>query len=169
MKHLIFILLCFGIFAETGCRYSNNYDKVNVNNEFTISVPSWMSEQHDLDEGAPFQYANRFRNFYAIGSAEADSLQKQDLSKIVSHHLQIIESALKNPVITDSTDVTIGGLKGVRVEIYGKMNEENIYFNELVLKGKNKFYHVSVWTRGEDRKLLYKEDANNILASFREL
>ncbi len=169
MKYLLYTLFCFGLFAEVGCKYSNKYEVVNANNEFTVSVPPWMSEQHDLEEGAPFQYANRFRNFYAIGSAENDSLQGQGLSQMVRHHLQVLTQALKNPVITDSTDVTIGGLKGVRVELYGKMNDENIYFSEVVLKGKKKFYHISVWTRGEDRKLRYKDDVNQILNSFTEL
>ena len=70
--------------------------------------------------------------------------------------------------MSDSTEVTIGGLKGTRVEIFGKMSDEPIYFSEVVLEGKNRFYHLSIWTRTADRKLKFKDDIDHILNSFKE-
>ena len=87
----------------------------------------------------------------------------------MSANLSVISKAMAKPVVSDSTEVTIGGLKGARVEIFGKMSGENIYFSEVVLEGKNRFYHLSVWTRNEDRKLKFKEDIDRTLNSFKEL
>ncbi|MBS1612863.1 MAG: hypothetical protein JST49_08590, partial [Bacteroidetes bacterium] len=73
------------------------------------------------------------------------------------------------PVVTDSTSITTGGLTGSRVEVYGKMNDEAIYFTEVLLEGKGKLYHYSIWTRNEKRKLDYKNDINKIVTSFKVL
>lgn len=73
------------------------------------------------------------------------------------------------PVITDSASINVGGLNGSRVEIYGRMSDEAIYFTEVLLEGKGKFYHYSIWTRSEKRKLDYKNDINKIVTSFKVL
>jgi len=163
---LLLALLCCGIFS---CHYSNEYQTVNADNKFTISVPGWMKKTDDLKPGAPFQYSNRFRNFYAIGTADDKVKFNKPTAAVINENLDILRKAMANPVLTDSTGVEIGGLKGIRAEIYGKMNGENIYFSEVVLEGSTQIYHLSIWTRSEDRKLRFKEDINRILSSFKPI
>ena len=49
-------------------------------------------------------------------------------------NLDVLKKAMTKPVVTDSLNVTVGGLSGVRVEIYGNMNGEAIYFSEEVIE-----------------------------------
>ena len=128
-----------------------------------------MKEDETLKEGADFQYNNRFRNFYAIGESTDNAELRRTLAETMHDNIEVIKKSMKNPVVSDSTSITISGLGGLRAEIFGKMNNENIYFSEVLLEGKTKTYHLSIWTRGEDRKLRYKEDINKILNSFREI
>jgi len=123
-----------------------------------------MKKYDDLKQGAPFQYANRYRNIYTVAEAS-----KQELGDLMANTTSLLSKSMKNAVVSDSSSVTINGLPAVRTEVFGKMNEENIYFTELVIQGKKSNYHLSIWTRGEDRKLRYRDDINKIAASFKEL
>jgi hypothetical protein len=158
---LVVLLISFA-----SCHYSNQYHLVDTNNKFTIEVPEWMKRDADLKPGADFQYANRFRNFYAIGETQGNA--GNDLDSLMKFNLNVLRKSLVKPIVSDSTSDTINGLIGVRVEIFGKMSNENIYFSEVLLAGKKHVYHLSVWTRGEDRKLKYKTDIDKILSSFKE-
>jgi hypothetical protein len=128
-----------------------------------------MKEDKSLKEGAPFQYANHFRNMYAIGEATPKGDLKRTTNEIMSDNLSVLKKSLGQPVVTDSVDINNNGTKGVRVEIYGKMNGENIYFSEVLYEGKSSIYHLSIWTRSETRKLRFKEDITKIIASFKEI
>ena len=92
----------------------------------------------------------------------------KNVSSIMGTNLGILSKAMVKPIINDSTAVTIGGLNGARVEISGKMTGEDIYFSEVVLEGKTRFYHLSIWTRNAERKLKFKDDIDHILSSFKE-
>jgi hypothetical protein len=161
-------LVFFLLVALGACKYSKEYQQVKAGDKFTIMVPSWVKEDQTLKPGAEFQYANRFRNFYAIGEAVAKDSSKS-VSSMMSANLAILSKAMVQPVISDSSGVTIDGLNGARVEIFGKMSGEPIYFSEVVLEGKKGFYHLSIWTRTAERKLKFKDDIDHILNSFKEL
>ena len=87
----------------------------------------------------------------------------------LNRNLGALKKSLVKPLVTDSTHVEINGLQGVRTEVLGKLDGENIYFSEVLLDGKTKYYHLSVWVRNEERKLRFKEDINKIIGSFKAL
>lgn len=134
-----------------------------------VSIPSWMKQEETLAPGAPFQYANRFRNFYTVGFVSKKDTAKLDFDLYWKGTLVALKNSLTKPLVTDSIAIEVNGMKGVRAEILGKMDGENIFFSEVMLEGKSKFYHLSVWVRGEERKLRFKEDINRIIGSFKEL
>ncbi len=162
---LLSLVSCLLSFS-TGCRYSKEYQTIDAGNKFTIAVPSWLKKDEKLKPGADFQYANHYRNIYAI--AETADKSKADFATTMNGNLNNLRKAMSNATVSDSVEVTVGGLKGERVEIFGKMNGENIYFSEVLLNGQNNFYHISIWIRSEDRKLKYKEDIDHIINSFKE-
>ncbi len=149
----------------SACKYSGDYQTVNANNKFSIALPSWMKETKDLKPGADLQYANRFRNFYAIG----ETISNTDLQKEMQANIATLRKSMPDAVVSDSLDITAGDLKGVRAEVFGKMSKENIYFSEVLFTGKKGIYHLSIWTRSESRKLHFKEDINKIIATFKEI
>ncbi len=167
----VFVLsvVFFLLSVIASCKYSNEYQTINANNKFSISVPSWMKEEKTLKEGADFQYANHFRNMYAIG----ETINKTDLKRtnpeMMNDNLNTLRKSMTNAVVSDSVYVIAGSLKGTRVEMYGKMSNENIYFSEVIFEGQKNIYHLSIWTRGENRKLHFKEDINKIIGSFKEI
>ena len=170
MKTVFLLSIVYGLTSiVSSCKYSNQYQTINANNKFSIAVPSWMEEAKGLKEGADFQYANRFRNFYAIGETISKADLKRTNAEIIQDNLNVLRKAMTTPTVTDSTEITEANLKGTRVEIYGKMNGENIYFSEVLFDGNKNIYHLSIWTRNADRKLKFKEDINRIINSFKEI
>jgi hypothetical protein len=164
---IVSLFLAFLIAGLGSCKYGNEYHPVITAN-FSISVPDWLKKQDNLKPGAEFQYANRFRNFYAIGETLGADQSKDSLQAIMQQNLAILRKSMKGAVVTDSVNTSVNGLDGARVEIYGKMNDENIYFSELLITGKKHLYHLSIWTRAEERKLRFNKDIDAIFASFKE-
>src|SRR5690606_17406836 len=66
------------ILSIPSCSYSDEFKAVNANNEFSLSIPSWLKKESELKPGAVLQYANRYRNFYLIGETEA--ISERDIS-----------------------------------------------------------------------------------------
>ncbi|MCS6934228.1 MAG: hypothetical protein NZM35_03630 [Chitinophagales bacterium] len=167
MKSLstIFSAILLSLYA---CKYKNEYQQVNAGNQFTLHIPSWLKKDEKLAPGAPFQYANRYRNFYAIGMPVSKS-DSTNFEGFVRTNLERLKATLTNPLVTDSLPVNYSGAKGVRVEIWGKMDNESIYFSEVYLQTSKQYYHLSIWTRGEERKLKFKDDIERILESFKEI
>lgn len=168
MKRIFFLsFLCFGVVLNS-CKYSNEYETVNAGNQFSVEVPSWM-KQEELAPGAVFEYANRYRNLYAVGFSINKDTMKTTSETYWNNTLASLKSTLTQPVVTDSLAIEVNGMKGVRAEIMGFMDEEKIHFSEVLLEGKTKLYHISVWVRNDERKLRFKEDINRIIASIKEL
>ncbi|MBK7147498.1 MAG: hypothetical protein IPH78_01440 [Bacteroidetes bacterium] len=170
MKKIVFAVAVMLLFFAS-CKYSGEYETVAVANKFSVDIPSWLKEDQTLKPGAEFQYANRFRNFYMIG----ESIGKADAARNISSALEgyvthLCDTAImKNALLTDSLTVIANGLNGARAEVFGKMDGETIYFSEVVLEGKKELYHLSIWTRSEERKLHFKGQIDSIIYSFREL
>ncbi len=166
-KPVIALLLFFLMLGVAGCKYPKEYKQVKAGDKFTMMVPPWVKEDKNLKPGAEFQYANRFRNFYTIGTSETKDSSKT-IASLMTANLAILSKSMTKSKVDDSVDVTVNGLKGVRVEFSGKMNDEAIYFSEEEIEGKKGFYHLSVWTRTADRKLKFKNDIDSVLNSFKE-
>lgn len=164
-----FLLFAAGLLLLASCKYSEQYQTVNAGNQFSVGVPSWMKEDKALKPGAVFQYANHYRNFYSIGEVYPRQGLNKTTAELMTDNLNVLRKSLKDGVVTDSVEITSGNLKGTRVEIYGKMSNENIYFSEVIYEGKNNLYHLSIWTRSEDRKLHFKDDIDRILVSVKEI
>jgi len=171
MKKSILILLpvAYCLLLFTSCKYSNESQLINANNKFSIAVPSWMKEDKSLKPGADFQYANHFRNFYAIGETVSKDGLKRAAGEIMNDNLNILRKSMPSGLVSDSTNITSNGVNGIRVEFFGKMSNENIYFSEVIFETQKKIYHLSIWTRGENRKLHFKEEINKIISSFKEI
>jgi len=167
MKKAVFLCSVFCVlFSINSCKYVYKFEIIKVGNDFTLSVPNYLSKVDDLKAGAEFQYANRFRNTYSVIFSEK---KDKDFSSFYKENMKVIKSVLEKPVVSDSSALEIGGAKGVHTELYGKMQGEFIYYSVLTLESANKYYQYCIWTRGEDRKLKYGEDIQKMLLSFQLL
>ena len=165
MKHPVaLVLIALSCLALFSCKYSYKDEIINVNNQFTMTVPDYLSKADNLKPGADFQYSNRFRNMYVVVFSDK---KDKDFQTYYNEQINVIKKVLDKPMINDSLPVEIAGAKGIHTEIAGKMQGEMVYYSVLTLETKDKFYQDCIWTRGEDRKLKYGKDIERILMSFK--
>ncbi len=162
-KSQLLIIALAGLFLFS-CKYTYKDLIINVNNQFTMTVPDYLSKDEKLKPGAEFQYCNHYRNTYAVVFSEPKNKTFQDF---YDQQAVLIKKSLSNPMVNDSAAIEIPGAKGIHTEIAGKMQGEMIYYSILTLETKDKFYQNCIWTRGEDRKLKYGKDIERILMSFK--
>lgn len=165
MKNRIsLLLLALSGLVLYSCKYSYKDETINVKNEYTMTVPNYLSPAENLKPGADFQYSNRFRNMYVVIFSDK---KDKDFPAYYAEQVAVIKKVLDKPVVNDSLPVQLGAAKGIHTEIAGKMQGEMIYYSMLTLETKDKFYQECIWTRGEDRKLKYGKDIERMLLSFK--
>jgi len=165
-RYLLLTTIALSGLILNSCKYKYKDELVTVGNQFSMTVPDYLSKDETLKPGAEFQYCNRFRNTYVVVFSTP---KDRPFEKFYTEQLSIIKKAVDKPLVTDSDVVTLGGAKGVHTEIAGSMSGEMIYYSTLTLETGDKYYQNCIWTRGEDRKLKYGKDLQKILFSFKLL
>lgn len=165
-KYSRLTIIAFASLILYSCKYAYKDELITVNNQFTMSVPDYLSKADNLKPGADFQYSNRFRNMYVVVFSNK---KDKDFQAFYNEQIDVIKKVLDKPTVNDSLPVSIPGAAGVHTEIAGKMQGEMIYYSMQTFETKDKFYQECIWTRSEDRKLKYGKDIQRILSSFKLL
>jgi hypothetical protein len=163
-KYIPLILTALSGFILFSCKYSYKDQVINAKNEFTMTVPDYLSPADNLKPGADFQYSNRYRNMYVVIFSDK---KDKDFQSYYNEQIAVIKKALNKPMMNDSLPVEIPGAKGIHTELAGRMQGEMIYYSIQTLETKDKYYQECIWTRGEDRKLKYGKDIERMLLSFK--
>lgn len=166
MKNSLIILFLTSILL--GCSYPEKPKDVKTE-MFEVSYPGYMKSTDDLFEGADLQYKNAYRNIYSI--VKVSDKKGRSLQDFQKETVAVIKNfqLLEKPVVTDSVYRENDNFKAIDIQIYGIMNNENIYYWHSVFETTDKFYELAVWTRTMDRKQRYGADIEKIVASFKPL
>lgn len=164
MKRIFAIAALVGLLS-TACSYEEGSRDVNIANEFSMAIPHFMDEFPELLEGAPLQYANRFRNLYLVGN----KVEGMSLADLNAQETERLLNVLEDGLVYDQVEVEFGAAKGTRSTIFGKMNNEAIYYLLQTVESPDGVYFQCIWTRAENRWNTYEEQMNQILDSFKEI
>jgi hypothetical protein len=161
----ILTLLIASIFILQSCSYTGEMKEAKTDGLYTISFPDYMKpSKKNLHEDAILQYDNPYRNTYAIIMRDEKKVSFAEYQKDALDLLKNFE-LLRNPLVTDSA--YFENPTAIKVQLYGLMNEENIYYWHNTIESETYYYQVIVWTRSMDRKQRYGADIENIVASFK--
>lgn len=164
IKIFIIALLASGLYS---CAYSDEFNEVNHENKFVISFPDYMESCDDFQ--ADLGYKNSYRNTYAfVKSYDKEGKNLKEFQSQVLHVLKSYE-LLNDPLVTDSVYREDENFKAIDIQLYGVMDEENIYYWHSTFESDGKFYEVVCWTRSMDRKQRYGPDLEKIIAGFKPL
>lgn len=138
---------------------TEDFVKVNVPGEYTISVPKSMQKTTALNSDASLQYQNINQEIYTIIIDEpkqefvdaADELGYEDRSSIDLYRDIQLKRLAQRMNITHQTapkEMIISGLKAVSVEIDAKVDniEEELSYFLTFVEGKEKIYMIMSWT-----------------------
>lgn len=164
MKYTLFSILFFAVFLGA-CTYTGEFKEVQTDGLYTISYPDYMKpSKQTLHENAILEYNNRYRNIYSVvvrDEKELDFLdyQQKNIGDLKNYDL------LLNPLVTDS--VFAENPTSILIELYGIMDEENIYYWHKTIESTKYYYQIIVWTRSMDRKQRYGPDIEKMIDSFK--
>lgn len=167
MSKLKIFYLFVSISILSACAYSDEFHEVNHQNQFMIAFPDYMKSCEDFQ--ADLQFKNAYRNTYSIVNAEDKNgrtlaeFQKEKLGVLKTYEM------LSKPLVTDSLYRVGDNYKAIDIQLYGVMDEENIYYWHSSFESDGKFYELVCWTRSMDRKQRYGPDLEKIISSFTPL
>ncbi|MCI2228435.1 hypothetical protein MC378_04590 [Polaribacter sp. MSW13] len=153
---------------------------VHVNNEYSLSVPDYMTELKSLHDEASFEYANIFKETYTVVLDESKQEFIDTFKEIEMYNDSI--SALDNYTniqlqsfqenITDlkvkPLDNKIKNLDSKQYEFHGKVDDLEIAYLIGFIEGKDKMFMIMSWTM-DNRYNKYKDTFKLIQGSFKFL
>lgn len=164
-KQAFFLLIIAFVWNLISC--NQDYDKpISIDQtNFKMTLPGFLKSD-ELAEDAKVEYANRYRNFYVV---VFEHNKKESLDSLIvktDKRIELQMDSMYKNVEMDSLD----GKKIYLAQIDGKYpnEKERIYFTHKIVEGQKMNYEITIWTRGIDRKLKYKDTISSILESFKE-
>ncbi len=180
MKKIIPLLIAV-LFLSSCDQFNNEPKVIPVNNQYTLTVPSYLSENKSLNEEASLQYANLFKELYVIvidevktdfNIALTDNLLTDSYSPDIDGYAKLL---LDNFALSiedfsaSSIDKTIINSMNARIAtIEGSVEGIDVFYTLAAVEGKSNFYQVLTWTLG-DKKDDYKDKMQGIVRSIQEI
>ncbi|PWL38544.1 hypothetical protein DKG77_09790 [Flagellimonas aquimarina] len=170
----------FKVKEKEGTSDIANFNQVEINDEYQVSLPKYMRKTSDLNDDASLQYQNVFKETYVIVIDESkdefveifkDLDEYNDNYSIAENYrdvqLQLFAESMNIEKETTPVSLDINGLDAQMVEIDGKVEgiEDKICYFLSFIEGDKKVYMVMAWTM-VSRKNTYRADFENITKSF---
>lgn len=196
MKKLKEIFLCLGIVVLfTSCDLVGNknkdeelssidFNKININDQYSVLLPKYLKKTNDLNEDASLQYQNLARETYIIiiDESKEEFINSFKETEIYIDSLTPLEnySEYLNGYLYDAlnstsydsgfTDRTINKwpakIKTVQGEYY-ELDFEIIYWLAFI-ETDEKMYYIMCWTL-PDRRMKYEKTFEKVINSFKTM
>ena len=156
-------------------------ETVNINNEYSMGIPKFMSEAKSLNDEASLQYQNIFQEAYVIVIDESkdeyiESYKNLDaydttqsvIANYTDTQIQSITSRLEVIEKSEVKTFRINGLNASSIEIDGKVENVDVpitYFLNFV-EGREKLYFIMAWTL-QKKKDTHRSTFEEMVKSFR--
>ena len=186
-SYLLFILCvtvslcsCLDVKKESSEETNSIQDfvKVRVKDEYSISVPKVMQKTTALNSDASLQYQNIHKEIYTIVTDESkqeflDTLEelghkeKYHIGLYRDIQLKRLASRMNITRQSDFKPMMISGLKAESVELDGKVDniEDELSYFLTFAEGNDKIYMIMSWTL-KRRKQEHKNTLLKIVKSF---
>lgn len=162
MKILFSLIISIVFF--TSCK-DYKTPKVIEKEGLSITLPGFVEEEELAADGF-MEFANRYRNFYLVILKHKKTNNINQIDSIGTQRILAQLDSVKVDSISWFSNLKVNRSK----EIQGNYPKEKepIYFYHHTLFGKNAIYEVTMWTRGENRKLKYQTEFEKIFNSLNE-
>jgi hypothetical protein len=166
MSKLLPILFFLASSVISGCKYSENFRKMETPN-YVIEIPPYLSKAADIRPGASVQGRNSYRDVYLIvfehEVSPDDSVFGAKLDSIAND----IATNLRDPFTESDTSYTVNGLSVIQRRFTGIINDKRLVFTSALVRGSKADYEISGWMF-EHKRGLWLDDLQQSISSFRE-
>lgn len=179
-KLYIFILT---ILFFNSCQSDDKEQVVKIENKYSISIPSFMTKDRNLNKNATLQYRhqNALKEFYVIVIDES----KEEVQKALSeHNLTLIYSndikGYTNLILSDFEqhikilekseliDTLVNNMSAKLLTLSARAEDIEAFYALAFIEGKKRYYQITIWTLAS-KKHEFEEKMNQILYSLKEL
>jgi hypothetical protein len=167
--------------AIQSCSTPDTLQEVNVENRYTITIPSFLTETQELNDEASLQYLNGAREFYVVVIDESkeefhqaiinnliDQTYSPDLTGYANLLLDNFSAAANVKSKTKITESTINNMPALGINISAAFDGVDVFCSMTYLEGKTNYYQVFAWTLKENEKD-YKASINEIAKTLKEI
>lgn len=152
--------------------------RINVNDEYAVSIPEYMTEITSLHEEASFEYANLFKETYIIVLDESKEefinafkeieIYNDSLTPLENYSDFQLKSFKENigALVINKLESKIKKLPSEIHEFNGKVDGLDIAYLVSFIEADSKMYMIMSWTM-KDRYKKYKETFKLIHSTFK--
>lgn len=155
--------------------------EVRIKNQYSLTIPEFLTRVDDLNEKASLQYMNGSREVYVLVLDDLkeplhkiiinhglDDLYSQDLEGFAKLMIEDMESKMSLNLNSDVKTSNINGLDA-RIFNYRSEYQGKSYYNTLAfVDGKKHYYQIFAWTLASNENK-YKSTIDAIPLTFKEL
>ena len=164
----------------TETEVAEDFNQVEVNGEYRLSLPKYMKKTDNLNEEASLQYQNIFKETYTIVIDEAKNdfvemfteLEEYDEGiSVIKNYRNVQRQLFSESMYVDKESspvaLEINGMEAEMVDIDGRVDgiDEDISYFLTFVEGKEKVYMIMSWTM-TSRKDTYESTFDGIAKSF---
>ncbi|MFP9113979.1 hypothetical protein ACLI1A_08545 [Flavobacterium sp. RHBU_3] len=161
----------------TGC--NSDPQTIKVKNQYSVVLPSFLSEGKNLHDDASLQYQNLLKEFYVIVIDEPSNTLDDIINESMPEYTPDVDGYSKllmgstaealnlpeEPILSakkiNGMDARVGGFSG-------EAEGQKIFWKAAYFKGKKHYYQMLCWTQADKQKD-YEPEMDNIINSFKEL
>ena len=114
-----------------------------------ILLPTGWQQMPELTEVASIEYGNPYREQYAIVISEAKDDFGDEID-LYTYNDVIIEQNFREAVANLNVkllgEVNVNGMRGVKYELRGEVDNVKIVYLHIALEGRNHYHQVLFWT-----------------------
>ena len=179
MKKITFVLIT--LLYLNSCQIGEADQTVEVDNKYSLVIPSFLNEVDNLNEEASLQYQNLLRSFYIIAIDETkNEIQKAlvqgNLLDVYANDIQgysdLLLAAFEQSVAisekSEIVDTLVNNMPARLVTIKGRVENIDVFYSLGFIEGKTRYYQILAWTvKGKEDQ--YKDEMNRIMYSLKEL
>lgn len=179
MKKITILLLT--ILSIYSCQSSEERKIVEIDNKYSVSIPSFLTKVIDLNEDASLQYQHAWKEFYVIIIDESKSeLQKtltennltDTYSNDVTGYSELLLNGFEEELSVSKKskvlDTLVNNMPARLLTITGKVEGIDVFYSLAYIQGKERYYQIMSWTL-LNKEYEYKDKMNQIIYSLKEL
>ena len=167
---LIILTICVSVFSckkiiDSASSINNEEVKVedlkivNVNDNYSMAIPKYMSEMKSLNDDASLEYANIFKETYTIvidedkeefiNTFQELEIYKDSLSALENYSSFQINSIQESLEKADNKELMTGirNYDSKQFECSGKSEGINVKYLISFIEGKDDMYMIMSWTK----------------------
>jgi hypothetical protein len=156
-------------------------EPVAVDDDYSMSIPTYMTKSTTLNDDAALQYQNIFKQVYVIVIAESKQefidafkkLETYDTTRSpLSNYADVqVQSTSANMNVASKTNIArskINGMRAATIEIDATVESVNtpITYFLTFFEGKDKLYMIMAWTL-QEKKEIYRGTFEKMARSFK--